>query len=130
MKPLLENDFATYEIRKGVLFCRFKKGCILALPAAKKISEGRIICQNGTAYPILCDIRQVINADKAAKDYFISHSSHLITVLVFVVSNELEFAMVKYFVSSSKTIIPIKAYYSEEKAIAALKEYFRTGTLP
>jgi len=130
MEKLPNNEFVQFKDLGGILYCRFKAGRTLNLAAAEKIVRDRIIWQNGIAYPILCDIRAVRNADMQTRDFFIDQGSHLIIALTFLISNDLNYSMFKYYASSLKIEIPIKVYYDKEEAMASLSEYLRTGTPP
>src|SRR5690606_8742525 len=122
-----KNDFATYESLHGILHIRFKKDRRLNLAAAKRIVDDRIIWQNGLAYPIICDIREIPTVDKPVKDYFATQGSHLITALAFLVSNYLDFSMYRYYISFQQGKIPSRAYCTMEEAVASAKGYVGPG---
>src|SRR5690606_37191309 len=124
------NDFVLFEFIRGILCIRFKKGRILNPTAAKGIVRDRIKWQKGFPYPILCDIREILNADMPTRDYFIDHGSHLIKALAFLVSNELDLSMFKYYVQSLQSNTPIQAFYNKEEAMAFLEEYSSMGPQP
>jgi len=64
---LFENEYAKFWIRDQILFFEYKPDLVIDLAAAQRIVADRIKFQNEVAYPIFCDIRGVIDFDKAAR---------------------------------------------------------------
>lgn len=122
MNSEINNDFASFELKEGILHITFKKAKTLDLQGAKQIVRDRIRIQNGKTYPILCDIGEVLVIDKAAKDYFIRQGAHLITALAVLTKDRLVYHIFRYFISQLQSEIPAGAFRDQREAMAFLRE--------
>ncbi|MHB1148607.1 MAG: DUF7793 family protein, partial [Lutibacter sp.] len=72
-----ENEYAKFWIKDQILFFEYKTDLVIDLAAAQRIVADRIQFQHEVAYPIFCDIRGVVDFDKAARDYLAQSGSVL-----------------------------------------------------
>jgi hypothetical protein len=70
-----ENNYARFWISDGILFFEYKPNTIIDLMAAKRIVSDRVRFQNEKSFPIFCDVRGVIDTEKAGRDYLAQSGS-------------------------------------------------------
>ena len=62
----LETDYARLRIENSILYFEYKPTQIKGVALAKRIVSDRLQFQKGRPYPVLCDARRLIDADKFA----------------------------------------------------------------
>jgi hypothetical protein len=118
-----ENAYARFCIMHGILYFEYKPDTVISLTVARKVVSDRIQFQNETAYPVLCDIRGVINSDKAGRDY-LAQSGSVLTKAVAILGNpKVSETMGDFYLKISKPIVPTSFFIDKEDALAFLKSY-------
>lgn len=122
---MYENKFAIFWIENNILFFEYKSNVIIDLLGAEQIVADRIQIQNGIAYPILCDMRGIIDSDKAARDYLAQHGSVLTKAVAIVVTNHksISFLMITFYLKISKPQVPTKLFTDKTTALDFLKTF-------
>lgn len=120
---LFENEYAKFWIRDQILFFEYKTDLVIGLAAAQKIVADRIQFQNEIAYPIFCDIRGVIDFDKAARDYLAQSGSVLTKAVGFLVHQKVSLAITSFYVKISKPTVPTQVFDDKATALAFLSKY-------
>lgn len=118
-----ENEFAQFWILNGILFVEYKPNVIIDLKVAQQIVADRMRIQNEKAYPILCDIRGVVDSDKAARD-FLAQSGSLLTKAVSLVGHRnISLILTSFYLKICKPSVPTKLFTDESAALVFLETY-------
>lgn len=128
MSFFLENDFATYHIRDGILRINYRQGISIDLPTAILIVEDRMALQEGLPYPVLCDIRGIHEVDKSARDYLAIEGSVLVTAVAFLIEPTVSRVLSEFFLRIHNPPIPSKAFTDREAALAFLAGFKKNKT--
>lgn len=120
---LFENEYAKFWIKDQILFFEYKTDLVIDLAAAQRIVADRIQFQNEVAYPIFCDIRGVVEFDKAARDYLAQSGSVLTKAVAFLVQQKVSRAITSFYVNISKPTVPTQLFDDKTAALAFLSNY-------
>lgn len=126
MSITIENDYAKYDLVDGILHITYRKDVILDLPAAVYIVKERLSIHEGQFLPVLCDIRQIKEINKAARAYFSIEGSTLIKAVAFIVESPVSKMLSKFYLKTSKPPIPTEAFNTKEQALTFLN-LFKEG---
>ncbi|MGJ8550702.1 hypothetical protein HSX10_16365 [Winogradskyella undariae] len=123
MSIALENEYATYNIVNGILYVTYRKDVILDLPAAVYVVKDRLSLHEGLFLPVLCDVRQIKEINKAARVYLAIEGSTLIKAVAFIVESPVSDMLSKFYLRTSKPPIPTEAFTTMEQALIFLNQY-------
>lgn len=124
MNPeLFENEYAKFWIKDQILYFEYKPDLVIDLAAAQRIVADRIKFQNEVAYPIFCDIRGVVNFDKAARDYLAQSGSALTKAVGFLVHQKVTQSIATFYVNINKPTVPTQLFEDKTIALAFLSNY-------
>jgi hypothetical protein len=118
-----ENKFAHFWIENEILFFIYKPNVVIDLIAAKLVVADRIMIQNEKAYPVLCDIRGVIDSDKAARDYLAKSGSVLTKAVSLLGNDTISLAITSFYLRINKPRVPTKIFTEELSALIFLETY-------
>ncbi len=119
----IENEYANYKIEDGVLFITYHKDVILDLPAAVFIVKDRLSIHEGLALPVVCDIRQIKEINKAARTYLSIEGSTLIKAVAFIVESPVSEMLSEFYLRTSKPPIPTESFDTVAQALIFLAEF-------
>ncbi|EIA07295.1 hypothetical protein [Flavobacterium frigoris] len=119
----LENEFAKFWIRDDILFVEYKPNVVIDLASAQRIVADRVMVQNEKAYPVFCDIRGLVDSDKAARDYLSQSGSILTKAVSLVVHQSISLILTSYYLKICKPSVPTKLFTDEAAALAFLEPY-------
>jgi len=120
---LFENEYAKFWIHDQILYFEYKSDLVIDLTAAQKIVADRIQFQNEVAYPIFCDIRGVVDFDKAARDYLAQSGSVLTKAVGFLVHQKVSQTIATFYVNINKPTVPTQLFEDKTAALAFLSNY-------
>lgn len=120
---IFENKFAKFWISNQILFFEYKPGVIIDLKAAQCIVADRIQFQNGASYAIFCDVRGIIQIDKAARDYLAQSGSVLTKAVSFLAHRNVLKAITTFYVTINKPAVPSQLFNDKTEAIEFLSNY-------
>ena len=123
MRYHFENAYAEYRIKAGILFLYYKPQNCLTLQAAKKVVQDRLTVQIDKAYPVYCDVRYIIDSEKAARDYLYREGAALTKAVAFRVSDPVSESMLQFYLQRSNTQIPTRICYDKKTAVSFLENY-------
>ncbi|MDR5591144.1 hypothetical protein [Christiangramia sp. SM2212] len=126
MKKRTRNNFAEVWIDKEVLFFEYSPIIKLTLPIAKQLLKLRLSIQNNKKYPILCDLRNVIDADTKAMDYLAKEGSIQATAVALLVNSPHTSITAEFYLKTSLPKVPTKVFEHKLKALEFLSEYPKT----
>ncbi|CAD5268119.1 MULTISPECIES: hypothetical protein [unclassified Imperialibacter] len=119
----IENEFASFFLKDGILHFIYKPNTELNLDAAKKVVEDRKTIQKGKSYPVLCDIRGLKDVDKVARDFLAKEGSSLVDAVALVVDSPAYEFMANFYLKVSKPDVPTKMFSSIEEALEYIKKF-------
>ena len=118
-----DNEFAQFWIHNEILFFKYKPNVVINLTAAQRIVADRIQLQNGLSYPIFCDIRGIVDSDKAARDYLAQSGSILTKAVSLVGHQSISLSMTSFYLKICKPSVPTKLFTDESAALVFLEKY-------
>lgn len=118
-----ENEYALFWVENGILFFEYKPDVILDLNVAKRVVADRIQFQNEKTYPVLCDIRGIIDTDKSGRDYLAQSGSLLTKAVGLIVNQKVSITISNFYLQISKPTVPTKLFTNKEDGIIYLKHY-------
>lgn len=118
-----DNEFAQFWIHNEILFFKYKPNVVINLRAAQNIVADRIQLQNGLSYPIFCDIRGIVDSDKAARDYLAQSGSILTKAVSLVGHQSISLSMISFYLKICKPSVPTKLFTDESAALVFLEKY-------
>lgn len=122
-KPYFQNDFAEFWIEDSILYFVYKPGSRINLQAAKRIVEDRVNLQNGVAYPVFCDMRNVMDSDKSARDYLAKEGSNLVKAVAVMIDSPITKMMLNFYLAVNKPITPTRLFTDKNQALEYLNSY-------
>ena len=118
-----DEDYAHLWIEEGILHFVYKPNTIIDLNAAKAVVKTRLRFQNGVAYPILCDVRQLKTASKAAREYLAEKGCFNALAVAFVIDKAYSGTLIKAFINISNPSVPTKEFTTIPEALGFLCNY-------
>jgi hypothetical protein len=123
MRNYQDNEFAQFWIHNEILFFKYKPNVVINLIAAQRIVADRIQLQNEIAYPIFCDIRGIVETDKAARDYLAQSGSILTKAVSLVGHHSISLSLTSFYLTICKPSVPTKLFTDESAALIFLEKY-------
>ncbi|OAZ05247.1 hypothetical protein [Flavobacterium succinicans] len=118
-----ENEFARFWMANGILFFEYKPETIINLEVAKSVVADRIFFQKEKAYPICCDVRGVIDTEKAGRDYLAKFGSLLTKAVGLLADEEVTLTISNFYLQVNKPVVPTQIFTKKEEALLFLKGY-------
>lgn len=120
-----ENDYAQFWIADGILFFTYKPNTILNINVAQHVVADRIHFQSERSFPVLCDIRGVVNTEKAGRDYLAQSGSILTQAVGLIVHEKVLLTISTFYLEISKPIVPTQIFTTETEALNYLKGFIK-----
>ncbi|MBZ9730763.1 hypothetical protein LB467_13795 [Salegentibacter sp. JZCK2] len=117
------DKYAHFWIEEGILNFVYKPNTVLDLEAAKAVVKTRIRFQNGISYPILCDVRQLKTASKAAREYLAENGCLKALAVAIVMENAYAGTLYKAYIKISNPSVPTKGFNTISEALGFLNHY-------
>lgn len=128
MKTYYENDFATYSLFLDIVYVYYKSKLTITREAARVIVYDRLLFQNDTSYPVLCDITDVYYITQGARTYFALQGSLLTQAIAIVCKTTAKQFMAEYFIRVENPVIETRLFSNESLALDFL-EHFKKNVL-
>lgn len=119
----LENDFARYRLRNGILYFDYKENVIMHLEEAIKIVDDRLRLQEGKPYPILCNTRGIKSIDKDARWYLATEGSQLAIAVALIRDTPLSRLLAEMYMLGSIPSVPTTIVDNETEGLEFLIKY-------
>ncbi|MBJ7880509.1 DUF7793 family protein [Gelidibacter salicanalis] len=119
----LENDYASYRLRNGILYFEYKENVIVNLEEAIKIVDDRLKLQAGKSYPILCNTRGIKSMDKDARWYLATEGSQLAIAVALIRNTPLSRLLAEMYMLGSVPSVPTKIVDNEGEGLEFLNKY-------
>lgn len=118
-----ENDYARFWFAERILFIEYKPQVTIDLKVAQRVVADRIQFQKGKSYPVLCDIRGIIDSEKAGRDYLAQSGSVLITAVALIIHEQVSLTISNFYLHISKPTVPTKLFTTQQEALIYLKTF-------
>jgi len=118
-----ENEYAQFWIADGILIFEYKPNTILGLEVAQNVVADRIHFQNEKPFPVLCDVRGIVNTDKSGRDYLAQSGSVLTKAVALLVNQKVSLTISNFYLRISKPSVPTQLFTDQEEALAYLKQF-------
>ena len=118
-----ENTYAQFWISHNILFFKYKPNTSIDLKVAKLVVTDRIHFQGEKTFPVLCDIRGVVNTDKAGRDFLAQSGSMLASAVGLVVDEKVLLTISTFYLQVSKPSVPTQIFTSESSALHYLQGF-------
>ncbi|WP_111309843.1 DUF7793 family protein [Confluentibacter sediminis] len=119
----VENNFASFWIKNGILFFIYNEDVEITLLAAKQIVSDRLQLQKGHTYPVLCDIRGVKSIGMDARRYFATEGSVFITAMALLSDTPISHIFSELYVTANTPPIPTEIFNNETEALDYLSTF-------
>jgi hypothetical protein len=119
----VNNEYAEAYIEQDILYFQYYKIDILTLSIAKKLLRLRLSIQNDKSYPVLCDLRLVVQADISAMDYLAKQGSELTTAVALLVNYPHSLFTAGFYLHISEPTTKTEIFQDALKAKEYLKKY-------
>ena len=123
MQKSLSNEYATYQIIKGIVHIDYHNEVVLDLPAAVYIVKDRLSIQEGRFMPVLCDIRRIQAINKAARGYLSIEGSVLVKAVAFLIDSPVSEVLSEFYLRTSKPPIPTESFTNKNEALRFLSDF-------
>lgn len=118
-----ENEYAQFWIANGILFFEYKPNTILNLEVAQRIVADRIHFQNEKSYPVLCDVRGIVNTNKSGRDYLAQSGSVLTKAVSLIVHQKVSLTISNFYLRISKPSVPTQLFNNKDDALTYLEQF-------
>ena len=118
-----ENEYAQFWIANGILFFEYKPNIILDLEVAKIVVADRIHFQNEESFPVLCDVRGIVNTDKSGRDYLARSGSVLTKAVGLIVNQKVSLTIGNFYLRINKPTVPTQLFTNKDDALAYLEKF-------
>ena len=120
---VIDGKYAKMWKDDGILFFVYKPVRCIDLTIAKEVVLQRLKLQNGMDYPVLCDLRAVQGADKAARDYLANQGSLLTKAQAFLVESNYTLFLLTMYLRTTAVNTTIQIFKEESKALTFLSQF-------
>ncbi len=111
------EEYADFWIEEGILFFVYKPNILVDLEAARAVVKERLRFQNGISYPILCDIRQLKTANKAAREYLAEQGCVNALAVALLIEKAYSGTLSTAFINISNPSVPTREFTSMPEAL-------------
>lgn len=118
-----DNEYALFWVSDSILFFEYKPNVVITLAAAKRIVADRLYMQNEIAYPIFCDIRGIVDTDKAGREYLAKYGSLAAKAVSILAPDSVSNTIISFYVKINKPEVPTKVFTNKAAALAFLQPY-------
>lgn len=118
-----ENEYAQFWITNGILIFEYKPNIILSLEVAQNIVADRIHFQNEKSFPVLCDVRGIVDTEKSGRDYLAQSGSVLTKAVALIVHQKVSSTISNFYLRINKPTVPTQLFTNQDEALAYLKPF-------
>lgn len=125
MSNYFENEYAEYLLIDQIVHITYKKGVNIDLAASVEIVKDRLMFQQGKSFPILCDIRNLREVNKSARDYLAIEGSLWVKAVAFIIEPPVSEVLSKFYLKTSNPPIPIESFKQIPEALSYLNTFLK-----
>lgn len=123
MKKCIENSYAYISLEGGILFFKYKNQVTIGLQQAMEVVADRMKLQRGIPYPILCDIKGVMEVDRDARKYLAIEGTLLSRAIALITGNPVSERISNMYVKNYIPNVPVKICKDQEEGLKFLSLY-------
>jgi hypothetical protein len=123
MEDYIENEVAIIWIKEEILFLEYKPNAVIDYHTAMRVVEDRIQMQKNMSYPVLCDIRNIVDVDREGRYCLADYGSVFVKALGIVTCQSISRSMVSYYIKMNKTEVPTEVFTDRSAALEFLKAF-------
>lgn len=117
------TQYVKFWVEDGILYFVYNPSTLINLKIAEKIVQQRIAFQNDISYPILCDLRNLKAADKAARDFLAIEGTYLATAVALLIDKNYSERLSAQFIKTSTPPVPVQKFFNIKDAVVFLSKY-------
>lgn len=117
------TQYVKFWVEDGILYFVYNPSTLINLKIAEKIVQQRIAFQNDISYPILCDLRNLKAADKAARDFLAIEGTYLATAVALLIDKNYSERLSAQFIKTSTPPVPVQEFFNIKDAVVFLSKY-------
>jgi hypothetical protein len=119
----IENDFARFWIKNGIMYGEYKPNVLIDFEAAKKVASDRIFLSQNKPLPNLAFIGGLNTVTKEARDFFSKgDGTKCIKKLALITGSPISKMVGNFYLQISKPMNPTRLFTTEDDAVKWLKE--------
>lgn len=122
MQYQYKNAYAEYQLNPGILFFNYKQQR-LTLQVAQQVVRDRLHLQRNRAYPIYCDVRNIIDTHKEARDYLAREGAALTRAVAFRISGPVSESMLHFYLQRTNPHTPTQLFFKKKPALMFLNKH-------
>jgi hypothetical protein len=116
-----ENNYIKLWVEEDILYCMYKKDCIVTIDAAKEIVSFRMKFQKGKSYKVMLYTSLMGMVTPEARQYLSQEGYQGVTRLAMITNSPISTLMGNLFVSINKPPRPTRLFKTREEALKWLK---------
>lgn len=117
------DDYAHFWVEDGILHFVYKPNSLIDVEAARAVVRDRLRFQNGVSYPILCDLRLLKTANKAAREYLADHGCINALAVALLIEKEYSGTLSQAFINISNPSVPTREFTTVPEALDFLHNF-------
>ncbi|MBC7450216.1 MAG: STAS/SEC14 domain-containing protein [Cytophagales bacterium] len=123
MEQIIEDiDKFKSWIEDDIVFCIYKKDCIITFEDAKKMVQARLKAQKGASYPGLAYVAERVTITPDARKYFANEGYEGVTKVALITLSPLKVIIANIFIKIDKPLKPTRLFTNKEEAVRWLKK--------
>ena len=122
-KPKYENDYISFELKNGILFCCYKTA-VISLEVAQEVVRSRKIYTENQSYPNLVISMNIGKVEKLARDFLSTEIATAGVSAGALLSDSIfQTTIANFFLTVSKPKLPTRLFTKESEAISWLNQF-------
>ena len=118
-----ENKFFILSISDSILSLEYRCETTIDLLAAQSIVAKRVQVQADKIYPVILDMRNVIDSDKAGRDYLAQYGFVLTKAVAILVKPGVSAIITSFYLKRYTSDIPVQIFTEELRALEFLNTF-------
>lgn len=121
----IENQYAEYWIKNGIIYGIFKPGLVISIDIAQKMVHDRLKLAENISRPAMIDIRNLVSIDGVSRKYLAgAEGSQFLTAGALVAdTNPISTFAANIFITLDRPPIPTKLFNDTDKALKWLQKF-------
>ncbi|MDX6187814.1 hypothetical protein SGQ83_00490 [Flavobacterium sp. Fl-318] len=118
-----ENKFFILSIGNNILSLECKSETIIDLITAQSIVAKRMQLQENKVYPLFLDMRNIIDSDKAGRDYLAQYGFILIKAAAILVKPGVSSIITSFYLKRYNSEVSVQVFTEKVKALEFLDTF-------
>jgi hypothetical protein len=118
-----ENKFFILSISDSILALEYRAETTIDLITAKSIVAKRVQLQADKIYPVILDMRSVVDSDKAGRDYLAQYGFVLTKAVAILVNPGVSAIITSFYLKRYVSEVPVQIFTDKLKALEFLNTF-------